>query len=108
MITRYRVTLCITLNTVELGCMFMMCCMFLPTASTNDHHQTEAGRRGGRRSTLSRTRAGGSGQTVGESPRAGQNRFLLIYDFCSTFIDSYTFESAIKHHIELYLFRVSN
>lgn len=48
-------------------------------ASTNDHHQTEAGRRRGWCSTLSCTRTGRSGPTAGESARTGQNRMSSIW-----------------------------
>lgn len=47
------------------------------TAFTNDHHQTEAGRRRGWCSTLSCTWTGGSGQTVRKSSRTGENRSSL-------------------------------
>lgn len=46
------------------------------TAPTNDHHQTEAGRWGGRHSPLSCTWARGSGQTIRKSSRTGEDRRL--------------------------------
>lgn len=57
--------------------LFLLCAII---ASTDDHHQTEAGRRRGRRPTLSRAWARRSGQTVRKGERAGESP-LLDFDY---------------------------